>query len=196
MNKTAKMIIVLTVITALSGAVLSSWDSITKPLIEFHKLEALKAAISDVLPQFDYYDEMQVEGGTLYIGKIENQDEPVGVAFETSGSGFQGNVSVMLGVDPTFTSITGLMVLEQIETPGLGTKIVEDPSNKANPFWFPEQFVGVNIFPEITVVKNVKPSTPNEIQAISGATISSKAVVDILNENISRIKNLYESNNG
>lgn len=196
MNKTAKMIIVLTIITALSGAVLSSWDSITKPLIEFHKLEALKAAISDVLPQYDYYDEIQVEGGTLYIGRIEDQEKSVGVAFETSGSGFQGNVSVMLGVDPTFTSITGLKVLEQIETPGLGTKIVEDPSNKANPFWFPEQFVGVTIFPEITVVKNIKPSTPNEIQAISGATISSKAVVDILNENISRIKNLYESNNG
>ena len=50
-----------------------------------------------------------------------------------------------------------------------------------------------NIFPQIDVVKNVKPSTPNEIQAISGATISSKAVVRILNENIQIIKNLYES---
>jgi electron transport complex protein RnfG len=190
------MIIVLTIITGLSGAILSSWDGITKPLIEQHKLEALKAAISDVLPQFDYYEEMQVEGSTLYVGKIENQDEPVGVAFETSGSGFQGNISMMLGVDPTFTSITGMKVLEQIETPGLGTKIVEDPSNKAEPFWFPTQFIGVKMFPKIIVVKNIKPSTPNEIQAISGATISSKAVVRILNENISIIKNLYESNNG
>jgi electron transport complex protein RnfG len=196
MNNTAKMIIVLTIITGLSGAILSSWDGITKPLIEHHKLEALKAAILDVLPQFDYYDEIQIEGGTLYIGKIENQDEPVGVAFETSGNGFQGNISIMLGVDPTFTSITGMKVLEQIETPGLGTKIVEDPSNKTEPFWFPEQFVGVEMFPEILVVKNVKPFTSNEIQAISGATISSKAVVQILNDNISRIKNLYESNNG
>jgi len=195
MNKTAKMIIVLTVITGLSGAILSSWDSITKPKIEYHKLQALKAAISDVLPQYDYYDELEVEGTTLYVGKLENQDIPVGVAFKTEGSGFQGNISIMLGVDPTFTSLTGLKVLEQIETPGLGTKIVEDPSNKENPLWFPEQFVGVNLFPQITVVKNVKPSTPTEIQAISGATISSKAVVQILNKNIKNIKNLYESNN-
>lgn len=195
MSKTAKMIIVLTVITGLSGAILSSWDGVTKPLIEYHKLEALKAAISEVLPQYDYYDELQVEGTTLYVGRIENQDTPVGIAFKTEGSGFQGKISIMLGVEPTFTSITGMKVLEQIETPGLGTKIVEDPSNKSNPLWFPEQFVRVNIFPQINVVKNVKPSTPNEIQAISGATISSKAVVQILNENIQNIKNLYESTN-
>ena len=58
MNKTAKMIIVLTVITGLSGAILSSWDGVTKPLIEYHKLEALKAAISEVFPPYDYYDEL------------------------------------------------------------------------------------------------------------------------------------------
>lgn len=193
MSKTAKMIIVLTVITGLSGAILSSWDSITKPKIEYHKLQALKAAISDVLPQYDYYDELQVEWTTLYLGKLNGQTESVGVAFEIDGSGFQGNISMMIGVDPTFTTITGMKVLEQIETPGLGTKIVEDPSNKDNPFWFPEQFNGVNIFPEIYVVKNVKPQNSNEIQAISGATISSKAVVRLLNENINVIKEKYQS---
>ena len=169
------------------------WNN--KPLIEHHKLEALKAAISEVLPYYDYYDEMEVEGVNLFIGKLENQDKPVGIAFEVDGSGFQGNISMMLGVDPTFTNITGMKVLEQVETPGLGTKIVEDPSNKENPLWFSEQFKGLNIFPQIDVVKNVKPSTPNEIQAISGATISSKAVVNILNDNIAKVKNLYYSNN-
>lgn len=195
MNNTAKMIIVLTVITGLSGAILSSWDRVTRPLIEYHKLQALKAAISEVLPQYDYYDEMEVEGISLFVGKLDNQDEPVGIAFEVDGSGFQGNISMMLGVDPTFTNITGMKVLEQVETPGLGTKIVEDPSNKENPIWFSEQFKNLNIFPQIDVVKNVKPSTPNEIQAISGATISSKAVVSILNDNIAKVKNLYYSNN-
>jgi len=195
MSKTSKMIVVLTVITGLSGAILSSWDSITKPKIEYHKLQALKAAISDVLPQYDYYDELQVEGTTLYLGKLNEQTESVGVAFEIDGSGFQGNISMMIGVDPTFTTITGMKVLEQIETPGLGTKIVEDPSNKDNPFWFPQQFVGVNIFPKINVVKNIKPQNSNEIQAISGATISSKAIVRILNDEIKIVKNLYYTDN-
>ena len=101
----------------------------------------------------------------------------------------------MVGVDPSFTSITGIKVLGQIETPGLGTKIVVDPSNKTNPFWFPEQFGRVVLFPQIDVVKNSIPQNPNEIQAISGATITSKAVVRIINDNIQQIKELYQSAN-
>ena len=195
MNKTAKMVIVLTVITALSGAVLSSWDSITKPKIEYHQLQALKAAISDVLPSYDYYEERALDEKTVYIGKIDDSTQLVGIAFKVDGSGFQGNISIMVGVDPSFTSITGIKVLGQIETPGLGTKIVIDPSNKTNPFWFPEQFGGVVLFPQIDVVKNSIPQNSNEVQAISGATITSKAVVRIINENIGMIKELYQSAN-
>jgi len=195
MNKTAKMIIVLTVITALSGAVLSSWDSFTKPMIEYHQLQALKAAISDVLPSYDYYEEKVVDEKTVYLGKTDDNMQPIGIAFKVDGSGFQGNISIMVGVDPSFTSITGIKVLGQIETPGLGTKIAEDPSNKANPFWFSEQFVDVIFSPQINVVKNSIPQNYNEIQAISGATISSKAVVRILNDNIQQIKDLYQSVN-
>lgn len=195
MNKTAKMVIVLTVITALSGVILATWDGVTKPMIEYHKLQALKAAISDVLPPYDNYEEKDINGNKVYIGKIDGSMQPVGIAFKVEGSGFQGNISIMVGVDPSFTSITGIKVLEQIETPGLGTKIVEDPSNKSNIFWFPEQFTDVVIEPEIVVLKNKIPQKPNEVQAISGATISSKAVVRILNDNIQNLKESYKSVN-
>jgi len=195
MNKTAKMVIVLTVITALSGGILSTWDGVTKPKIAYHQLQALKAAISDVLPSYDSYEEKDINGNKVYIGKIDGSNQPVGIAFKIDGSGFQGNISIMIGVDPGFTSITGIQVLEQIETPGLGTKIVVDPSNKTNPFWFPEQFGGVVLFPQIDVVKNIIPQNPNEVQAISGATITSKAVVRIINDNIQQIKDLYQSAN-
>lgn len=195
MNKTAKMVIVLTVITALSGAVLSSWDSITKPKIEYHQLQALKAAISDVLPSYDNYEEKDINGKKVYIGKIDGSTQPVGIAFKVDGNGFQGNISIMVGVDLSFTALTGIKILGQIETPGLGTKIVVDPSNKTNPFWFPEQFGGVVLFPQIAVVKNSIPQNSNEVQAISGATITSKAVVRIINENIGIIKELYQSAN-
>lgn len=195
MNKTAKMVIVLTVITALSGGILATWDGVTKPKIAYHQLQALKAAISDVLPSYDNYEEKDINGNKIYIGKIDGSTQPVGIAFKVDGSGFQGNISIMVGVDPSFTSITGIKVLGQIETPGLGTKIVEDPSNKANPFWFPEQFGGVVLFPQIDVVKNSVPQNPNEVQAISGATITSKAVVRIINDNIQQIKDLYQSAN-
>ena len=76
MNKTAKMIIVLTVITALSGAILSTWDGVTKPKIAYHQLQALKAAISDVLPPYDNYVEKDINGNKVYIGKTDDKILP------------------------------------------------------------------------------------------------------------------------
>ena len=193
MNTTVKMMLVLTLITILSGAALSTWDGYTKPKIERHKLETLKAAIAEVLPPYDDYREINAGGVILYIAKTSGSDNPVGIAFEAVGNGFQGKISMMIGVDSTFTRITGLKVLEQVETPGLGTKIVTDPTNKQNPAWFAEQFQTLPTDKEIEVVKNQKPSKENEIQAITGATISSKAVVAIINNAMQNVESAYAS---
>jgi len=92
-----------------------------------------------------------------------------------------------------FSRLRGIKVLEQIETPGLGTKIVIDPTHKVNPYWFSEQFVGVRTEPEITVIKNRPPTTETEIQSITGATISSRAVVKIINAALQQAKSEYQS---
>jgi electron transport complex protein RnfG len=99
----------------------------------------------------------------------------------------------MVGVKSDFSEITGIKILEQIETPGLGTKIIEDPTNKEDRFWFPNQFRSLKTEPQIEVIKNVKPSKDNEIQAITGATISSRAVATILNQNIQAAKKIYQN---
>lgn len=191
MTTTQKMILVLTIITMFAGGLLSTWDGVTKPHIEAYRLQELKKAISEVLPAYDHYDEITRDGVILYVGKAAGSDEPVGIAFEAVGNGFQGKVAMMVGIDKDFSRLTGIKILEQIETPGLGTKIVEDPTNKQDRFWFPNQFKQLLVDPEIEVIKNVKPSKPNEIQAITGATISSRAVVTILNDNIKKAKLAY-----
>ncbi len=191
MTTSKKMILVLTMVAVLSGGILATWDAVTRPLIEFHKLEALKAAISEVLPAYDYYNEIKSDNFTFFEGLTENSEESVGIAFEVHGSGFQGNISLMIGLKPGFEILTGIKVLEQVETPGLGTKIVEDPSNRSNPAWFPDQFRMLSVLPEIVVIKNVAPENENEIQAISGATISSKAVARIINDKILDAKTEY-----
>ena len=193
MNMTTKMIIVLTVITMVAGGILSSWDNITRPAIEAYKLQELKKAIAQVLPAHERYDEITSDGMVLYVGKNTNEANPVGVAFEAVGNGFQGKISIMVGIDTAFTQINGIKILEQIETPGLGTKIVEDPTNKGDRFWFPNQFKQLKTDPQIDVVKNIKPTKPTEIQAITGATISSKAVANILNDQIRKAKSIYQS---
>ncbi|TFG99648.1 MAG: RnfABCDGE type electron transport complex subunit G [Calditrichales bacterium] len=193
MNMTTKMIIVLTVISMVAGGILSSWDNITRPKIEAYKLQELKKAIAEVLPAHEQYDEIKSDGMILYVGKNSNQTNPVGVAFEAVGNGFQGKISIMVGIDTAFSQINGIKILEQIETPGLGTKIVEDPTNKSDRFWFPNQFKQLKTDPQIDVVKNIKPTKPTEIQAITGATISSKAVATILNDQIRKAKSIYQS---
>jgi electron transport complex protein RnfG len=69
-----------------------------------------------------------------------------------------------------------MIVLEQLETPGLGAEIDGEK--------FVSQFRGLATRPPISYVKGKAPEKDNEVQAITGATISSKAVVDIINKTI------------
>lgn len=181
------MMITLTFIAGVSGGVLSIWNGYTEPYIEQNRLEVLRKAISTVLPAYDYYDEVHIQETILYIGKSA-ENEIVGIAFKAKGNGFSPDLTMMLGVNPEFNSITGIEILEQTETPGLGNKI-EDP-------WFKDQFIGL-ILDKIkpSVIKNTKPADPTRgIQAISGATISSKAVMDIMYDHVTAVRELYTQN--
>jgi len=193
MNLTTRMIVVLTVLTMIAGGLLSYWDGFTGPRIEAYRLEQLKQAIAEVLPPHENYNQISAEGMILYIGMNAADPNPVGVAFEAIGNGFQGKISIMVGISTDFKAINAIKILEQLETPGLGTKIVVDPSNKQDPYWFPNQFKELVTLPLIEVVKNIKPSKPNEILAITGATISSQAIAKIINDGIQKAKSIYQS---
>jgi H+/Na+-translocating ferredoxin:NAD+ oxidoreductase subunit G len=193
MNTIVRMIVVLTAISLISGGLLSTLDSYTAPRIAENRMKQLKGAISEVLPKYDYYDELKIGQSVIYIGRLEGVEEPVGFAFKAAGNGFQGNITMMVGVKADFSEIINMRVLEQVETPGLGTKIVEDPSRKEDIYWFPKQFRGLILDPAIEVLKNQKAEKDNEIEAISGATITSKAVARILNEQINEYKRAYEA---
>jgi len=193
MSLTSRMIVVLTALTMVAGGLLSYWDGFTGPRIEAYRREQLKQAIAEVLPIHETYNEISSDGMILYVGTNSTDPEPVGIAFEAVGNGFQGKISIMVGISTDFKNINAIKILEQLETPGLGTKIVVDPSNKEDPYWFPNQFKNLLSSPSIEVVKNMKPSKPNEIQAITGATISSQAIATIINDGIQKAKSIYQS---
>ena len=113
MKTSLKMIAVLTFITILSGGLLSSLDSITAPRIKAFRLQELKASIADVLPSYDYYEEIAQGQTVLYVGKKKGEAEPVGIAFRAVGSGFQGKISIMVGIEPTFTKLTGIKIIRK-----------------------------------------------------------------------------------
>ncbi len=193
MNTSAKMIIVLTSIAIISGGLLSAWDSVTAPRIEENRIKVLNAAITKVLPKFDSKTEqvfdMEIKGKlvpiTLYVG-LNAKKQPLGIAFKWKGNGFSPNLTLMVGVTPDFSGITGIEILEHKETPGLGDKIEGEWKDQYKTITF------MNNKFEIDVIKYPQPDDPtSQIQAISGATISSKAVSNIILDGIKNVKDKY-----
>ncbi len=104
----------------------------------------------------------------------------LGYAFLAEGNGYQGTIKMIVGVDIDISEIKGMEVLESQETPGLGAEIATRD--------FRKKFDGLPLAHKIEYVKNKKPDKPYQIEAITGATISSKAVVKIINDGVVKLK--------
>lgn len=98
---------------------------------------------------------------------------------KASGQGYADKIELLLGLDANAKTITGLFILDQKETPGLGNRIIEKP--------WRDQFLDKASATRLVVVKG-NPNKTNEIDAISGATISSRSVTGIVNKTIMDIK--------
>ena len=173
MNNAIRMVLVLVVVGTLSGGMLAGVYNYASPLIEENAEKALKEAIYKVLPEAASYNELKKD--KLYEG-INRKGDIIGYAFIAEGTGYQGNIKIIAAIDTKFRRLKGMEVLESSETPGLGAKIAEES--------FKGQFRGLYVLPEITFSRD----GDNEIQAITGATISTKSIVDILNKEIARLR--------
>jgi Na+-translocating ferredoxin:NAD+ oxidoreductase subunit G len=118
-------------------------------------------------------------GQSYTIFESTYQGRRRGWVVKTAGQGYSDRIELLLGLDPTLTTITGLFVLEQKETPGLGNKMIL-------PEWR-GQFIGKPTTPALKVVKSGA-QDKNEIDAITGATISSRSVVTIVNSAIRALR--------
>ncbi len=194
MTKSYKLILVLTMTAILSGLLLSFLNLHTKPLIEAHQDNVLNSALSSVLPNSVKIEEKIIENQQFYFS-YNKQGSVNGIAFLAEGNGFQSKLRILVGMDKTLTQIVKIKILEQKETPGLGTKIETDPSSRSDPEWFPNQFDNLNVQQSISYVKNQAADKNNgEIMAITGATISCKAVVDIINATLNKNREIIRRN--
>ena len=135
------------------------------------------AAMNEVLPAEDY---TQTEGKEIYTA-VKNGAVACYI-FVTGAKGYGGNISVLTAVDPAGKILAVSILSASDETPGLGQNVTKEG--------FYSQFLGLS--GDITVVKNGANSTDNEINAVTGATISSKAVTKAVNEALT----LYSENFG
>jgi len=191
MNKSLKLVMVLTGTALLSGLILAALNIYTAPRIELNANKVLSEAVGYVMPAKKTCDVKVIDDVTFYIGK-DDKGQIIGVAFVAEGDGFQSRLRILVGMDPVMSKILNIKILAQAETPGLGTKIENDPTNKTDALWFHKQFSDLPLGAAITVVKGKEPDkSQSQIQAITGATISSKAVVNIINAAIEKNRAIY-----
>lgn len=189
---TFRLIATLGVAGMLSGILLAAVNQHTAPIIEAYRAEQLRLAVYEVLPDAAGYTTYYLVDGALtpalpggakeseykqvYAG-YDEAGEPVGVALSRGESGFQDVILVIFGYDPAAGTLSGMKVLESKETPGLGDKIFKDQE------WVDQFFAGPKT-PLVPVKPGAGKGKPGEIDTITGATISTKAVIMIINNAI------------
>ncbi len=177
------MIFALLAVAVLSAAALGYVYQITKEPIARAKDQKTLDAIREVVGSFDNNPFAEKTAVTTPGGKYKLELYPArengiitSVAIKTfSDNGFGGKIELIVGMLMDGT-ITGYKVIEQKETPGLGTKITE---NK-----FAGQFIGLNSYYDTIKLKK----DGGEIDAVTGATISSKAVIDAVEKAVQTYK--------
>ena len=168
--------LILGVICLAATLVLAVTYEVTKPKIEEQLKMEEQSALKSIIPSADSFNEKAL-GGIEYFEALKGKTV-IGYCVRVIGSGYSGYIRIIAGVDLNGT-IQGVAVLEHNETPGLGAKINEIRPGESEP-WFLKQFKG-------------KPAraiaVKKDIDAITGATISSKAVTDAIRQTVDDLLN-------
>ncbi len=192
---TGSMIRTLGGIAMLSGFLVVLVYQITKPMIEENQRRAIEAAVFQVIPgavmRRDFFidaegirvaDDAPTDATRIYAG-YDGEGRLKGIAARAGAQGYADMIYLLYGYDPACECIRGIKVLKLAETPGLGDKIITDPAFRANFDALDARLDagGEALAHPIVTVKHGTKRHPWEVDAISGATISAKAVGKALN---------------
>jgi electron transport complex protein RnfG len=189
-----RMVSTLGAIGFFCGMLIVLTFQVTLPVITKNKIEALERAIFEVVPgaeqktTFRLVDgvleplEGEDETGDKYYACYDGENNLVGVALEASGQGFQDVLRILYGYSPQKQAVVGMKVLESKETPGLGDKIEKDPAFRANFDALDCRLndTGSEALNPIVLVKKGEKTELWQVESITGATISSRAIASIL----------------
>ena len=168
MKKIVQLVVSLTVIAGVCAAVLATVNAVTKDQIATIKVRATQNAARMVMPATVKDVEQQGEGADAYFVGKSADGKPVAYALKgISGQGYGGDIVLMIGFLPDRTIVT-YQKLEASETPGLGSNLTSEG--------FMKQFKGMPAAADISVAKD-----GGNVEAITSATITSRAVCDAIN---------------
>lgn len=182
------MLVVLSSVGLLSGALLMSVNLLTREKIADNKQKEIEAAVTIVIPGTETSQKIYEEKDfTVYEG-IDAQGQVVGFAIQTAVAGFQDKILFLFGTNAPLTKINSLYILDQKETPGLGAKITDHEAFLQ--FWEEKVFTRPLTLHKPPAKKENLSSS--EVNTITGATISSEAVLSGVNKSLEKIKQLKE----
>lgn len=178
MQKVLKLSIFLLTVCAIIGWGVSYANSLTQPLIRLAEKKAQEEGLKEVFSAADEFQEeteKYLPAGSSVVKQVfiaYNAGEPVGVIYTVEPKGYGGTIQTLVGFDIKEKVITKIKVLSHSETPGLGDKATEP--------WFVQRFQQKSAAQELEVVKH-EPQKENQIEAITAATITTKAVTSGVN---------------
>ncbi len=184
--------ITLGFICLIATGLLATVNFFTKPRIIAESRKEIEASLKEVLPEAENFEPIKFQNETIYYKGFDKNKNLAGVAFIARGKGYSSVIETMVGMEPD-GMITAIKVLNQFETPGLGSRICEIKDNTTifdiikgkrrntslKP-WFQEQFSQKN------------DSEIDGINAITGATISSRAVINAVKNKALEIQKLIK----
>ncbi|HSH75645.1 MAG TPA: FMN-binding protein [Longimicrobiales bacterium] len=197
-SSSVRLVGTLAVAGALAGLAIVTVFQWAEPRIEAWRARVLSEAVTEVLAGAERYETVYLDGGVFtaspaadttgldraYVG-YDRDGRPVGVALTGAGAGFQDVIRLIFGYDPGSGEVIGMRVLESKETPGLGDKIEKDSS-------FVAEFGAVEV-PLVGLKAGRETGAAAEVTMITGATISSRAIIDIINGRLDQVRDQVDA---
>lgn len=181
------MIAVLTAVGLISGSFLAIVGQVTKERILFNKRHEIEMAALKVVPGASTVKMIYEERDFAVFEDRDEAGNLVGYALQAAGTGFQDKITLEVGLSPDLNTVLSLTIINQKETPGLGAKITDETSFLR--YW-QNRDSSKSLALRKPPVEDPASLAPNEVNAITGATISSQAVLNIVNEAIKKAKQL------
>lgn len=191
-----KVYAVLVGIALVSGLGIAVVHELTRPRVAEQRQILLSRAVLHVLPDATAYHGLGAQSdGTfdilpdstdsgLFLG-IGRAGRPAGIAITATGMGYQDRISLIYGLDPVHQRLLGLRVLESRETPGLGARIMDDPRFLSAFEQLGLQFDSDGRVRALQISANAR-GKAGEIDGITGATVSVRAVARIVTSSLLR----------
>lgn len=161
-NSAFKIGLNLALACIISGAVIAATYYVTNPVAEAEAIKAKSKAMQDIVPEAQYFKEVPAHTGWFYA---EKDGKTIAYIVPSENSGYGGAIRMLVGLTPD-GKVIKYKILKHNETPGLGDKANKEP--------FMKQFEGKGL----SALKVVKVPTKDNIQALTGATITSTAVTN------------------